>query len=452
MTLVEDVPVDGSDRGRRPESSITAEVVSRSRGGRVALVVVLAVLTTVVAAVGLLGQADPATDRATDDDHHTDHDHTEAAADELTSYHSSVEPPLPTAAPASGFDPEVSVANHDGTVVASVVDGVLMFTVAGGTVDQPGIEVAPGFEVRALSNRGDRAALLRVETDSAGTVTGSAVMVAGRSVAAKATPAIHHFDGLVEPEAFSTDGEALFVIDHQAGRAPGTYRVRSLNLVSGELDEMLGPSKQPIIEDMNGNGRRQIWGLTNNRLYTLYIRQTHHVHASGASGTDGFVHILDLDEEWAFCLDLPPEFGQGSLSTTALTVGTESLAVLDLNAGESGQMAYASLDDHQITDVVDLPVAFHQAMKPLMVAAMADNGGSWDEQTVHLATAGTGIAVGVGSGVVWFDRATMEPLADPVRFDRPLTGLSSVPGGEVLAWMYDTPDPALLRPPARSLQ
>ena len=134
----------------------------------------------------------------------------------------------------------------------------------------------------------------------------------------------------------------LFVIDHQIAEVPGAYRIRPLNLETGLLETIVGPTKVPLQDDMNGIGRRQVWSPDGRRLYTLYIRQTHHHHADGADhahgapGTDGFVHVLDLDEEWAFCLDLPPSFGRGDLATTALAASPDgdTIAIADANAGE----------------------------------------------------------------------------------------------------------------------
>jgi hypothetical protein len=92
------------------------------------------------------------------------------------------------------------------------------------------------------------------------------------------------------------------------------------------------------------------------RLYTLYICQTIHVHAGGeghahgAEGSDGSVHVLDLDEEWAFFLHLPSGFGTGELDETAIALDPrgKELAILDLNAG---QLAWASTVDLAIMNV-----------------------------------------------------------------------------------------------------
>ncbi|MDH3302369.1 MAG: hypothetical protein OES24_17860 [Acidimicrobiia bacterium] len=451
-----------------PSQARTDEVVHRSgRKARMALIAALIVGVVgivVVVLSGLVAAGNRTEDVA------SAHDHARGEGDDDVTHHggyetqpATVAPPLPGVQPGARFDPRTAVANFDASVVAEVEDGALVFTESNGAGGGDRVDLPPGYELRALSATGTTAALVRHEIDEAGRVTRSDVLIADRS-STKADPdsndpvtvTIHHLDGLVEPEAFATDGRSLFVIDHQAGSRPGTYRIRPLDLATGELQEMLGPTKEPLIEDMNGVGRRQVWGLNDSRLYTLYIRQTDHVHASGRSGTDGFVHILDLDEEWAFCLDLPSSFGKGDLSTTALAVGATRLAVLDLSAGVGGQLAYASIADRAVVDVLDLPLSFRRTVKAMLVAAAEQPGrpAGW-QPTVHLAMHETVLAVGVGDALVWFDGSTLEPLVDDpdnayrdrVELDGPLLGLTTMPGSGVLAWTGAGQGPEQLSPP-----
>ncbi len=342
------------------------------------------------------------------------------------------QPPLPTGVSNSGFDSTTSLANYDASAVATVVDNILVFDPG----DHP-TKLSPGFELRALSTDGTKAALVQVAADSAS----SEVLVANRD---GEEPHRFEFDRLVEPEAFSTDGQTLFVIDHGASHAPGTYRVRPLNLATGVMGQMLGPTKVPLEEDMNGIGGRQVWGLGDDRLYTLYTRQDSHAHThsdGGEAAARGFVHVLDLREEWAFCLDLPPTFGSGSLDVTALAVTETTIAVLDLNAGTSGQIAYASTTSLTVTDVVELPVPFLQAYKRMAVDAVLPL------DAVHLALAGGAVAMGIGDQVAWFDAKTLTPLeSGPSVLPAPLLGLTSGPS-QILAWPQNGLEPVVLTRP-----
>ncbi len=344
----------------------------------------------------------------------------------------AAEPPLPANSP-TGFDPVSELANHDGSLVARLRDQTLTFVDGRSGTILTSTEVPPGLELRAFAADGSQAALFARRDDSTEIV-----------VVAREAPKDHlvlRFDGLVEPEAFATDGGELFAIDHGIAAAPGSYRVRPIDLETGRLETIVGPTKLPLDEEMNGRGRRQVWSSDGTRLYTLYIRQTHHHHDEPTSGspdqtpnhshpepgTDGFVHVLDLDEEWAFCLDLPPAFGGGDLDRTALAVSPAGgeLAVLDL---EAGAMALASTEQLLVTDVVPLP----PGLEP--------------DERIHLGLFPTHLAVGWGDRVRWLDRPSLQTAAE-VELPGPLLGFSSF-DSTLLAWQRDATDgPAQLTTP-----
>lgn len=338
-------------------------------------------------------------------------------------------PPLPVDAPATSFDPANHLANLDGSVVMTVSGGELLFQFDGDRLAS--IPVSGAAELRAVSADGTMAALLERVDDVSSRIT----VLDGKG----AEFVVRHYDlpGLVEPVAFSTDGRLLFVIDHQIADVPGAYRVRPLNLETGLLGAIFGPTKLPFQDSMNGIGRRQVWSPDGSRLYTLYIRQTHHHHADGAdhahgrAGTDGFVHVLDLHEEWAFCLDLPPGFGGGDLSTTALAVSPDgdTIAVADAGAGE---VAFASTIELEVTRTAPLP--------DLDI-----------EGDLHIGMTPRELAIGFGSEVHWFDRQTLTSLTDqPDRLNAPLIAITSN-SQTILAWTTEVSHgPVLLSTPISS--
>ena len=341
-------------------------------------------------------------------------------------------PPLPTNVPDTAFNPAVAIANVDGSVVVTATKTGLVFADSDGGITDP-IELPPAAELRAVSAAGTRAALFEHSEDR------SLITVVDRTNGAPITTE-YELPGLVEPEAFSTDGGVLFVIDHQVATAPGAYRVRPLDLATGRLETILGPTKVPFTEDMNGTGRRQVWSPDGTRLYTLYIRQTHHhhdaeegdtgSHAHGDAGSDGFVHVLDLDEEWAFCLDLPAEFGRGDLETTALAVSPDgkTVAVADATAG---RVAFASTEELIVTNTMTLP--------DLPISGELQIGMTTDQ-----------IVMGFGNELHWFDQDSMGPLSTtPHDLDRPLTAITS-DSASVLAWTDDpTGRPQIVYPPPK---
>jgi hypothetical protein len=140
-------------------------------------------------------------------------------------------------------------------------------------------------------------------------------------------------DGNYEPEAFSTDGTDLFLIQYLPAMHPVAYRVRKLDLSTGKVAGVYTIDKD-LQESMKGTARVQTMAPDGSRLYTLYSLRT-----GGKKQT--FVHVLNLDEKWAHCIDLPDGFAQAAEMATALTVSpdgtrlfvansrTENVAVVD---------------------------------------------------------------------------------------------------------------------------
>jgi len=109
-------------------------------------------------------------------------------------------------------------------------------------------------------------------------------------------------EGNYEPEAFSRDGESLFLIEYLPADAPDRYRVRLLDTATGDVGALPSTDKVPQ-SSMQGERVRQVLSPDQAVLYTLY--------ESYSSGNDGiaFVHVLHLEEKWAHCIDLPVEMG-----------------------------------------------------------------------------------------------------------------------------------------------
>lgn len=157
-------------------------------------------------------------------------------------------------------------------------------------------------------------------------------------------------DRNLEPEAFSADGATLFAIDHRPAHAPEIYRVSSIDVAAGAVTDTLGPRKVALIEEMRGEGRQQVWSPRGDQLYTLYIRQwhDHSAHDFGPGDprsadhrevhfTDAFVHVLDVENDWALCVELPEGIGLGPAGSTAIVVdGTgTTITVVDHALGST---------------------------------------------------------------------------------------------------------------------
>lgn len=173
--------------------------------------------------------------------------------------------------------------------------------------------------------------------------------------------------GNFEPEAFSADDAYLFVQEFLPANAPERYRVRRVELATGQVQPLLLRDKQLIPagaeEEMRGEGRQAVLSPDRTRLYTLYLNQGDHQHTrdllQGRRGADGravhaFVHVLSLDEGWAYCLDLPDPFGLHPAGAHALTLSPDGRS---LYVGEmtTKRIAIADTESLTVTKVATLP-------------------------------------------------------------------------------------------------
>lgn len=150
----------------------------------------------------------------------------------------------------------------------------------------------------------------------------------------------YSLDGNYEPEAFSTDGGNLFVIEYLPADRPTHYRVRNLDLTTGVVDGVYTVDAE-LQEAMRGTARIQTMDLKGTRLYTLYtLKQDGHQKT--------FVHVLSLDEEWAHCVDLPDGFQYSTGTATSMSV-TPDGGRLFLANSESGAIAEVDAEALAVT-------------------------------------------------------------------------------------------------------
>ncbi|HSS09697.1 MAG TPA: hypothetical protein VLL25_07425 [Acidimicrobiales bacterium] len=171
--------------------------------------------------------------------------------------------------------------------------------------------------VRAVAHDGAEVAL--VPTDQAlrggylplGHATTTVIVASPVSGAIRQYP----LDGNFAPEAFSLDGQTLFVIQYVPPTAPTGYQVRQMDLRSGQVSDVLTADKD-LQKAMGGTARTQVLAPGGHRLYTLYTQ-------TEGSARRAFVHVLDLDHKLATCVDLPATFGSAPDGTTGLAVSPD---------------------------------------------------------------------------------------------------------------------------------
>lgn len=259
------------------------------------------------------------------------------------------------------------LATPDGATVFAVradgVDTVLsaITTRTGRRTDGP--RLAGAWVPRVASADGRLVAL--AAPDSAGVTH----VPAGRSrtplVVADATAEVARLEltGNVVPDAFTAAGEGLFVLDWLPPAAPDRYRVRRLDLASGEASRLFTRLKAPVPEgaeeEMSGQGRLAVYAPNRQVLYTLYTHQPDHAHtrdlvAGRRGNVHAFVHTLHLNEQWAYCVDLPAPFGEGPGAghTVAMPPEGTHLYVADVT---SGRIAVIDAVGLTVQSVLDAP-------------------------------------------------------------------------------------------------
>jgi hypothetical protein len=201
----------------------------------------------------------------------------------------------------------------------------------------------------------------------------------------------------IEPEAFGVGVPALFVIDHRPATHPTYYRVASMSLQTGQVEPLNGPDKLPLGEDMSGTARQQVYASSGDQLYTLYAQpKDADLAAAPNVASESFVHVLDLAENWAYCVDLPESFGRGWARTAsiALDSGGTKLYVADTRAGKLAVLDTGTLDRNAL-------INGEPAVKVVKLPRSVSRNGP-----IALATTATGISLDAGSA-----RFTYDPVA-----------------------------------------
>jgi hypothetical protein len=163
----------------------------------------------------------------------------------------------------------------------------------------------------------------------------------------------YRLDGNFEPEAFSTDERKLFLIEYLDLGEPPRYRVRVLNLERGTMAPV-GRLTKFAPSSMRGSGRVQAYSPRGDVLYTLYTKQPPNyahqhpgeVHDKGM--VHAFIHVLNLAEGWAHCVDLPMPFGMGEVAAGMLAVSPDGFRAY---AGAGERVAIVDTVSLEVVDV-----------------------------------------------------------------------------------------------------
>ena len=247
-----------------------------------------------------------------------------------------------------------AAASADGRVIYAISGADLVRFDPQGGISTRSTTLGGGWLPRVISTDGAACALTRTPDPHA--TTDLMVVRDGR-------PREYRLAGAIEPDAFTTGNDGLFVLDWLPATDPDHYRVRRLDLATGTIGPLLTRDKTAVPagaeEEMRGERRQQAPSPDGQVLYTLYTHQPGHRHtrdllAGRPGNAHAFVHVLHLAEGWAYCIDLPHPFGEGPPAGHAMAVSADGreLALLDAT---SGQMAYAGTTALAISGVVPAP-------------------------------------------------------------------------------------------------
>jgi hypothetical protein len=308
-----------------------------------------------------------------------------------------------------------AVATPDWRTVFTLEEGRLL-TLDGLTgAEHAAQPVVPGLQPVVSSADGQLVAL----TDSP-TRIGQGILPPGRSrstvVVAPAEPATgatrtFDVDGNVVPEGFSTDHTRLFVIEFLPATNPGRYRVRSLDLTTGQLGPVYTYDKTIDTEVMQGLSRTQVFspdGPYGTMLYTLYSR------AGGVGGYDD-VHALSLDGGLVHCTDLPASF----------QVGPDAGAI---TASPDGRRVYVASADGAVAEI-DTSSTSQQLFPVVHTAQLARAGVT---RTVAITADNQTVWVALGARLTALNSADLHPVVT-TSIDQAIAALAAGTAGSLYA-------------------
>ncbi len=279
------------------------------------------------------------------------------------------------------FERAGAVATPGGSLVFSTTShgrSTTLETLDGATGEVVSDTKVPGdFRVSVASGSGHAVALtepLPKGWDPATPLPRSRTTIVVADPSGGQAPRTYDLRGNYEPEAFSTDDNKLFLIQHLPAETPIVYRVTVLDLNIGFVRPVFGPYKSPP-ERMPGTRLQQVYAPDGGKLFTLYTstRPGYAPHNAPVPGTASvsFIHMLSLAEGWAHCVGLPKAMWDQPASAQALATSADgrSLYIVDSDRGLVSVMDTSTLEIS-----APHPIDLHRTGAPHTSAVVSSDG------------------------------------------------------------------------------
>ena len=174
-------------------------------------------------------------------------------------------------------------------------------------------------------------------------------------------------EGNFEVEAIDNRGDAVFMIEHIPAIDPVKYQVRFYDRSLGQIDPRVLRDKRVIEEFMTGYA----WGTVASKdgawLMTLYMN---------TARENAFVHALDINNRWTFCLNLPSAGANGDfdkLKQYNIAVTPDNKQLVAANPA-IGVVAIFSLENFEKTYVTLFEPVEGKTTEQMQVSYVSEDG------------------------------------------------------------------------------
>jgi hypothetical protein len=244
----------------------------------------------------------------------------------------------------------------------------------------------------------------------------------------------HTFDlaGNIEPEMFSYDETGLFILEFVPPTAPDSYYVRRLDLATGEMTDT-GAPQVGLNPKMRGKARASVLHPDGDQLFTLYtlpqtgepVFDTEH---GGDTPLHAFIHVINLKENWSYCIFLPEPIGTVDEATVGMGISPDGKEVIVADPSTS---TLARVDTSDLTVIEAVTVDRMRDFDTQAAVAIAPDGSvyigtgsmlleltrpelqvvrAWGQQSVvsgvSVSASGDQLRVGGGGAITLLDRST----------------------------------------------